>query len=341
MPPVSSTARDTVSGIGEVVSETSKSIWIIFQDQQDRYWFGSNGQGAYCYDGKTILHFSTRDGLVNDSIRGIQEDKKGNVFFSTMGGISRFDGRSFVTLPAVESNEWRLHPDDLWFSILGGRGEYGPYRYDGTTLHHLRFPKHYMHDQYFRDFPGLPWSPYEVYTIYKDTNGNIWFGTSNFGLCRYDGKSISWLYEEPLTLVEGGGSFGIRSIIEDRQHQFWFCNTQYRYNIAPDSIVQNGKVLINYTREAGVEDLRSPGGKPFIYFMSAVSDDKGDLWMVTYREGVWQYDGKKITRHPVMDGTQETTVFSIYLDRQGTLWLGTHESGVYRFNGSTFEKFRP
>ncbi|MEJ7625887.1 MAG: two-component regulator propeller domain-containing protein [Ferruginibacter sp.] len=85
-------------------------------------------------------------------------------------------------------NEWKLQPDDLWFK--GNQNENGVYRYDGKSLHHLKFPKHYLSDDYYARFPNNAWSPYEVYTIYKDSKGNMWFGTSNFGICRYDGKII-------------------------------------------------------------------------------------------------------------------------------------------------------
>ncbi|MES2691542.1 MAG: two-component regulator propeller domain-containing protein [Bacteroidota bacterium] len=325
---------------GETVSEPDSCIWSIFQDKDDHYWFGSNGKGVYRYDGKTLLRFSTTDGLLNDSIRGIQQDKAGNIFITSMGGISKFDGQQFTTLHATASNEWKLNPDDLWFSILGKAGEQGVYRYDGKTLHDLKFPKHHMEDSFFAANGKHPWSPYEVYCIYKDRKGTMWFGTSSFGVCRYDGKSLSWLYEEHLTMVKGGGSFGIRSILEDKQGKFWFCNTSYRYNILPASGRHNS-TLIDYTHEKGIDNLAAPDGNKLIYFPSAVEDDNGDLWMVNYNQGVWRYNGKKVTHYPLQDGDNHVKLFSIYKDRKGTLWLGSLDAGAYRFNGKTFEQFKP
>ncbi len=325
---------------GEIVSETDNTIFIVFQDKNNNYWFGSDGQGLYRYDGKVILHFSTKNGLPNNRIRGIQEDKSGNVFITTLDGICKFDGKEFTTLPVIENGDWKLDSNDLWFSILGKTGEDGPYRYDGKSLYHLKFPKHYMEDEYFEENGKRPWSPYEIYTIYKDGKGKVWFGTSNFGICRYDGKSLSWLYEKHLTLIEGGGSFGIRSIIEDKDGKFWFCNTSYRYNILPTITFEQDKILINYKREKGMDGIKSPEGKDMIYFMSAIEDNKGDLWMVTYDQGVWRYDGKTITHYSVKDGSKEIKLFSIYKDNQGSLWLGTHEAGPYKFNGKSFDKFK-
>lgn len=325
----------TITG-GDTVSATHDSILVIFQDKNNNYWFGSNGHGVYLYRGKTIIRFTTKNGLCDNRIWEIQEDKAGNIYLTTSAGISKFNGQTFTTLPVIESNDWKLQSDDLWF-----KGDKGPYRYDGKLLYHLKFPKHSMEDEYYRIFPNMPWSPYDIYTIYKDRKDHVWFGTSNFGLCRFDGKSLSWMYEEHLTLVAGGGSFGIRSIIEDKEGKFWVCNTSYRYNILPGSSIRQGNNLIDYKREKGIDNFKTPDGKDLIYFMSAIKDDNGAMWLATYDQGVWQYDGKTITHYPVKDGSNEITLFSIYKDKQGHLCLGTHQAGAYKFNGKTFEKFKP
>lgn len=333
--------------IGDTVSELDKTIFVVFQANNNDYWFGSDGQGVFRYDGKTILHFATKDGLCNNRIREIKEDKSGNIFFTTLEGISKFDGQKFTTLPVIESNEWKLEPDDLWFR---GPGKNGPYRYDGESLYHLEFPKHYLADEFYTSNPNPSYNPYEVYTIYEDSKGFLWFGTSNFGICRFDGETLSWMYEKHLSEIEGGGQFGIRSIIEDKEGKFWFCNTSYRYNILSGSLIEQDKILINYKREKGIDNVKSPEGRDMIYFMSVIEDNKGDLWMVTYEQGVWRYDarlndevgqGKTITHYSVKDGSGDIKLFTIYKDKQGELWLGTHEAGAFKFNGNEFEKFKP
>ncbi|MDP5000772.1 MAG: hypothetical protein NWQ15_02645 [Flavobacterium sp.] len=333
--------QSTKLSIGETVNELDKTIWTIYQDKKSNYWFGSKENGVFYYNGQKLKQFTIEDGLVSNEVRGIQEDKFGNIFISSLGGINKFDGEKFTTLPVIESNDWKLDSNDLWFYMLGKTGESGVYRYDGNTVHHLKFPKHYMEDEYYKVNGKHPWSPYDPYTIYKDRIGNIWFGTAEFGVCRYDGTTLSWLYEKHLTLIEGGGSFGIRSIIEDKEGNFWFCNSSYRYKILPASLIKEDKVLIDYKREKGIENVKSPDGKDKIYFMSVTEDDKGDLWMLTYEQGVWRYNGKTITQYEVKDNNKDIKLFSIYKDNNGYLWLGTHENGAYKFNGTSFEKFKP
>lgn len=334
-----SNAKNSTIPIGDPVTELSESIMVIYQDKGNNYWFGSRGKGAFRYDGKNILQFTMKNGLVSNDIWGIQEDKLGNIYFDTQEGVSKFDGKSFSTLTVSNSSdsEWKLEPDDLWFK--GSWNINGPYRYDGKNLHHLQFPKNVLADSLYANFPNMTWSPYGLYSLYKDKKGSIWFGTSNLGIYRYDGKTLSWMHEDHLTNTATGGSFGIRSIFEDHEGKFWFCNTRYRYKIESKDSSSNGKNLIRYTREKGVDQKAADGD--WIYFMSITEDNMQNLWMLTYGEGVWRYDGKNMIRYPVLDGSKEITLFSIYKDNNGDLWLGTHEAGAYKFNGKTFEKFIP
>lgn len=67
--------------------------------------------------------------------------------------------------------------------------------------------------------------PASVWTIFKDSEGNLWFGTAVLGVCPYDGTSFKWIPEEELQ----NGSFGTRSIFKDGR--FWFTHTRHRYAI--------------------------------------------------------------------------------------------------------------
>ncbi|MCB0069154.1 MAG: hypothetical protein KDD77_18455 [Caldilineaceae bacterium] len=326
---------------GEIVTELDKAIWHVFQAKNGDYWFGSHDRGVYRYSGDTLVNFTTKDGLCDDSLGlgGIQEDGSGNVYFNTAKGISRFDGRTFVTLRAAKGHsatgEWKLQPDDLWFQ--GAQDAGALYRYDGETLHHLEFPKTRDGDEHYRrtprdEFPNAKYSPYDVYRIFKDRGGNVWFGTAALGVCRFDGTSFAWLPESELR----NGSFGARSIVEDREGRFWFCSTQHGYEV--DLTESTGP---KFKRVGGSRGASNSIDGPIKGIMSSLVDDAGSLWMATYGSGVFRCDGSGVTRHAVKDDGRDITLFSIYEDNQGVLWLGTQGAGAYRFNGETFVKFRP
>jgi ligand-binding sensor domain-containing protein len=325
--------------IGKSVNELGKHLWYVFQDTKNNYWFSSNGEGVYLYDGKTIVNFTTKDGLTNDTIRQIQEDKFGNIFISTFGGINKFDGKTFTTLQPIKSKEWKLEENDLWFSLLGKRNEHGPYRYDGENLYNLEFPKHFLHDEITKRGINPFFSPYEVYSIYKDRKGAMWFGTSVFGACRFDGKSIKWMYENDLTIGLNGGTFGIRSIFEDKKGEFWFCNTWHKYIFDFEKTTKSDR--LQYQKTEGIGNKQIFGGDEYVYYSHIVEDNNGNIWLTTWDKGVYKYDGKEITNYLVKDGSNDVNLISMYKDNQGNLWLGTPENGTFKFNGNTFEKFKP
>ncbi len=297
---------------GEIVTELDNAIWHVFQAKNNDYWFGSHDRGVYRYNGKALVNFTMKDGLCDNKLGlgGIQQDKSGNIYFNTAKGIGRFDGTSFATLGVTKSNsatgEWKLQPDDLWFQ--GAQDTGALYRYDGTLLHHLEFPKTKDGDEHYRQmprdkFPNAKYSPYDVYSIFKDRKGNVWFGTSTLGACRFDGKSFAWIPEHELR----NGSFGTRSIIEDKEGRFWFCNTLHRYDVD-----LSASAVMKFRKVDELQDTSDPNMQSLRGIMSSTVDSTGALWMATYGEGVWRYDGKSITHYPVKDGDKAITLFSIH-----------------------------
>ena len=166
----------------------------------------------------------------------------------------------------------------------------------------------------------------------------MWFGTANVGLCRYDGQTLSWMYEERLTTTPSGGAFGIRSVHEDRAGDFWVCNTRQRFEISPEVLLEDGHSLIKYEKKEGLPDAQSDTDKNFNYYPSMTEDDAGALWMACGEDGVLKYDGEDVTRYPIGDGAY---ALSIYRDHEGKLWIGTVEDGIYTFEGASFEPFKP
>jgi ligand-binding sensor domain-containing protein len=321
---------------GVTITQIDKTIWTIYQDKKSNYWFGSKENGVYYYNGQRLKHITTENGLVSNEIRGIQEDANGNVYFDTEKGVSKFDGRTFKTLqianPASPLNDWVLKPDDLWFRM--GSTKSGAYRFDGKYLHYLKFPTSPQENMFYMKNPNTSLKPYGLYTIYKDRKGYIWFGTASLGVCRYDGRVLSWHYEEQLQTTPNGGDFGTRAIFEDKNGKFWINNTHFRYVIET-----YGYKPVTFKKESGVGYLNKTNKMEFPFFLSITEDNKGNLWMATYENGVWKYNGKELIHYPVKDGETDVLLFTIYKDNKGVLWLGTHNAGVYTFNGHTFEKF--
>ncbi|TNE79754.1 MAG: hypothetical protein EP332_09905 [Bacteroidetes bacterium] len=314
--------------LGDTVKALGSSIMVVYQDKKNVYWFGSWETGVYRYDGKTLVNYTTKHGLPNNRIDEIQEDEFGNIYFTSFypkPTIIKFDGNRFTTLAPIPSNNWQLTSTDLWFKHTYDLENY-IYRYDGTTLHKLQLPEP----------PNLP-NPFGVYSIYKDIKGNIWFGTNPVGVCRYNGKSFDWITEEDVTEFRNEGANGVRSITEDKNGDFWF-NTENRYSVYDSATINSTKF---YTRHESIGGLDGKQNSNLNEYLSTVRDNDQNLWFVTYLDGVWKYDGTKITHYPIQENSKQIPLFSIHKDNNGDLWLGSHENGAYKYNGQTFEKFKP
>ncbi|MGV3767568.1 MAG: two-component regulator propeller domain-containing protein [Chitinophagaceae bacterium] len=217
---------------GDTAKQLGSSIMVVYQDKNNVYWFGSWETGVYRYDGKILSNYTTKHGLPNNRIDEIKEDKFGNIYFVSchpQSSVVKFDGQAFYTLKAIPSNEWKLQSDDLWL-----RHSYPTekvYRFDGITLYELQLPK-----------PPKLSNSFEIYSIYQDQKGNIWFGTNPVGVCRYDGNSFKWIIEEDVTEFRNEGANGVRSITEDKNGDFWF-NTENRYSVYDSTTIKSNKFL--------------------------------------------------------------------------------------------------
>ena len=313
----------------------SNNIMVIYQDKKNNYWFGSWQDGLYKYDGKTIIHYTTIHGLPSNRVEEIKEDKQGNIYFNTSKGLCKFEGNFFSKLTEAVSSEnnWKLNPDDLWFKDAWNSENV--YRYDGNFLYKLPLPKTKLGEEYILKYPNP--NPYTVYSIYKDRKGNVWFGTGLLGAFRYNGKTFDWITENDVTELHGGPANGVRSIIEDKDGYFWF-NSAYRYKVF-DPAGTSGKSF--YERQKSIGNLDGKKDSDLNEYLSIARDNDNNLWIATYRNGVWKYDSNKTKHYPVQENGIAINLFYIYKDNNGDIWLGTEKNGVWKFNGESFIRVTP
>jgi len=75
-----------------ISSNTIRSIHESFAGGEHILWVGTNaGLNRFDYKTEQFRHYSRKDGLPNNEINGILEDKQGNLWLSTGHGLSKFD----------------------------------------------------------------------------------------------------------------------------------------------------------------------------------------------------------------------------------------------------------
>ena len=316
------------SNLGHVASTLDQSIWAIYQDSSGDYWFGSNGSGLFRYNGERFTQYTNVDGLVDNQIRGIQEDHNGNLFIETPKGVSRFDGDTFTTLKLDRSarDDWKMGPNDLWFSCNGRAQDV--FRYNGERLYELKLPEQPLLDSLNINPIGLSYSPYSVFSIQQDSKGNILFGTVLAGAFRFDGESFLWIGATELSRLPDGREPGVRTMLRDKNGYYWLGQSANKFSLS-DSTYKMIESLDFSSHFPEVDNL---------FFNSGISDENGDLWLAAFTEGVWQYDGTNWESVPIQTTVEELQIISIYQDNDGALWLGTINDGVYHFTDGSFKK---
>ena len=73
----------------------SGNVGCELQDKAGNLWFSTSGEGVYRYEGKSFTNFTTKDGLNDNDVSAIIEDKAGNILFGTNAGICKYDGGKF------------------------------------------------------------------------------------------------------------------------------------------------------------------------------------------------------------------------------------------------------
>lgn len=312
------------------------NIRSIFQDKKGNYWFGTNAAGVYRYDGKTLTQYTVKDGLSDNQVQSIQEDKVGNLWFGTgLFGVSRFNGTIFTTFSSNEillSNNTINHPqkpqpNSLWFYAGGGA-----FFFQDNKIIYLPIGKTDSDIQNSVN-SAKKLSRFSVYTLLKDSKGNLWFGTQAAGVCCYDGNSFTWFTEKGLA------GPAVLSIFEDKKGNIWMGNN------GAGLFCYDGKTLTNFSQEKKLDNPNFqvsgesvPRTLARIYTIN--QDDNGTLWIGTVDNGVWIYDGKNTTNYTTNEGLPSNAINTIYKDHYGTIWLGTDQDGIYKFDGKTFTKFQ-
>jgi ligand-binding sensor domain-containing protein len=209
--------------------------------------------------------------------------------------------------------------------------------------------------------PGAQICEY-VRKVFQDRDGHLWFGTNSDGVCRYDGKKLTYF-----SVQEGFGGVAVRGIVQDSAGVMWFATDAgvSRYeggeftNFAIGHGIDGSGVWSMMRDTSGTlwvgahDGVRRFDGTAFVPFplprveveepasrfspnvVFAMAEDKaGNIWFGTDGEGVHKYDGKVFTSYTTRDGLGGNEVRSIYSDRRGRVWVGTDGGGVSCFDGT-------
>jgi ligand-binding sensor domain-containing protein/serine phosphatase RsbU (regulator of sigma subunit) len=244
--------------------------------------------------------YGTRDGLANSIVKAIYMDSKGYLWFGTQGGLSRFDGQTFVNYSdkdGLPGNDITCVTEDKLGNIWIGTYGFGIAKFDGQKF------------TAYDDKTGL--SDNTVYNILCDDQGILWITTFNGGINKYDGKTFTAFGTKTGLLTDQFLKCG-----QGRGGNIWFGTKGkgvYRYD---------GTNFVNY----GTSDsLASPS------YYCAYTDTKGQTWFGSLKNGIDVVNSDYRFSHLDLPEVEGGLISSIIEDRRGNMWIAG-KKGLLKYN---------
>ncbi|MBA6257839.1 MULTISPECIES: hybrid sensor histidine kinase/response regulator [unclassified Colwellia] len=259
--------------------------------------------------------YSLKQGLSQQAVFSILQDRQGFMWFATQEGLNRFDGYQFRVFSheANDSNSlshdaiytmFEDHNGLLWLGTDGG----GLNRFDpiSETFEHFSKKSHNL-------------SSDRINVIFEDKDHILWIGTDGGGLNRFDPTTEvfqSFLHDTNSKVTLNHNN--VRSIHQGKQGQLWL-GTDKGINIFDI----NTLTFTNFTLKDNISI------KLHDYSIrSLFVDEQQRVWIGTYRNGLITIDQQNnVTQYKSQNEDKTSvcanTIHDIFQDNIDNIWLAT------------------
>jgi signal transduction histidine kinase/ligand-binding sensor domain-containing protein len=270
----------------------------LLRDRDGGLWIGTVARGLiHVHHGRTDV-FTRADGLSGDVILSLFEDREGNVWVASTGGLDRFRELPVSTVTARQG----LSSDNAHSVLAATDGSVWMGTHDGLT----RWKD--GRATVFRRESGLPGAPQ---SLHEDHRGRVWVATES-GLAYYrDGRFVA------VDAVPGGR---VHSMTGDEAGHLWLAEDRSLLHLRDGRLVEQVPWAALGRRQTANVILAAlePGG----------------VWLGFWSSGgggvSYFRDGQLRASYGAADGLGAGHAPDLRLDEDGALWVATHEGGVSR-----------
>jgi signal transduction histidine kinase/ligand-binding sensor domain-containing protein/DNA-binding response OmpR family regulator len=273
-------------------------VVTLRRDSRQRLWLGCFQNGLICYDrGRLTQYTMANSGLLGNDVYGIQEDRHGRIWISTLDGYIQKLDPATGTFTTVFDMQHRLNINQL---LYDGRQTLYAATSQGLLLvntddNRCRFVRTNASTR--QDLTSQ-----HLYTLFKDSRNILWMGgTQGLTYWNLDTDTIGYIDR-----TNGLPANMVTAIDEDNNNQIWVgtCNGIVRINLAHErfSIIAydaTDGLTANNVNERALYKLRSGNmlvGSPDGYTIIVPREEVSD----TYRAEVY-LTGIEPKYYPISD----------------------------------------
>lgn len=314
------------------------AVHCLLQTREGYFAAGTSDQGLFLVSGSgECVRFCRTNGLPVDWVTSLCEDREGNLWAGTGGGLvqlrrsnlqvlappDRWQGRAVLAVQTTADGA-------VWVGTEGAglyRCQDGRWDVFGTqdglaNLYIWSITEDYegclwagtwggglflLHGHHFDRAPGLETFLAPIPALLP-ARGGLWVGTGA-GLMRYNAGNISWLgRSEPNPLR------GIRALAEDGRGTVW--------------IGMSGGGLA-CLKDGRTRTFKKADGLSSDFVQCLHLETNGVLWVGTFGGGITRVKDERLAAIGLAEGLPNMVICNIQEDAQGFFWLSSH-AGILR-----------
>ncbi len=304
----------------------------------------------------SFSHYTSDNGLSQNSITAVMKDHKGYMWFGTRDGLNRFDGYNFTLFNSkpdkklsILSNRILTIKEDKWGSIWVKTYDEIIYRINQSTEELTRIEK--GNGELLND---------KIRDIYTFASGNVWLSTFDNSYYKIETNELTQKLTVKLFSQKNKSlaNNSVKTIFEDQDLNTWFLSQNglrcleksgkvhdyfnmqafYTFNENDKRIVfsSEGKLYLFEKRSKTFKTIDLKGN---IIVTKIACFNSSNYILATQGKGFFTFDVLQANlqqfskeKYPAM---KTNDIENIYIDRAGDAWLEIHSPGVLHFSPQT------
>ncbi len=261
-----------------------------------------------------VKYLGIEQGLSNNYVTDIYQDRMGFMWFGTFDGLNRYDGYQFKVYKNLPGQETSL-PDNritditedttgrIWVATKIGAAVLD---YDEQTFRHLRLRK---------DKTGSLAIDFAINGFAIDENGTLFAASEKCGLLTVETHTGTDPIGTPIPLILSDRrttSYHVRGVDIDSNGRLW--------------LIIDDAGIGYYDKKTGVVRITTDA-VPSAWCIEAFAN--GDIWLGT-EQGLFHYDSvsDRLTHYTEKNGLSHNRVTALHKTRDNAIWACTDGGGI-------------